>query len=887
MSEDPEIPLLATKMHVPRQRTRLVARPDLTARIEAAPQARLILVTAPPGFGKTTALTEWLSTTDSRPSIAWVSVDERDNVPRTFWRYVLTALTRTTSSARPALTSFDRPETPLEVVLAQLVNELDLSTDDVVLVLDDFHTITDGTIIASMEFLIENAPANLRIALAGRADPALSIARLRASGDVVELRAADLRFGDEEIADYFRLTGAPLEPTDAAALAQRTEGWIAAIQLAAISLQNHPEPDRFIASFAGDDRYIVDYLMEEVLHGQPEHVRRFLLQTSILSRFTGSLTAFVTDVDDGAGMLTDLERSNLFLIPLDDRRGWFRYHHLFAQMLRARLVAEQPDRMPQLHDRASRWFAEQGLVEEAVAHAIDAGSFERAASLILAEAPALRRRRDEATLVRWLALLPRATVEEIPRLSLEFAGALLSVGRGDEVDRLLNSAAAGAHQDEVRSLQGGVALYRAARALASGDLADAAAHARDARDRAGAEDHLARGSANGITALVHWSLGELSDAESSWSVAVEQLRLAGHLSDSLGGAIALTDLAVAQGRLSSASEIAREGLRIATSSTPTMKGAADMMVALADVLREQDDLPAARQILADASALGGDKGLPQNAHRLLAATARVHLAEGDPVAAIAAFDAAEHVFTPDFFPDHHPIAAQRACAYLAAGRIPDARDWARRRRFDTDGELTYLNEYEHLAFARVLLADGNSADRVARARRLMERMLGEAEKGGRRGSAIEIRVLLARAYDAAGDRDSASAALDIAVRDAESEGYVRVFADEGAPIRELLTRLNRRRSDDAYLRRLINAASARTASAPTASSSPLLSPLSVRELEVLRLLRSDLGGVDIARHLSVSLNTMRTHTKNIYSKLGVTSRRAAVTRATELGLVSG
>ncbi|WP_207454014.1 LuxR C-terminal-related transcriptional regulator [Herbiconiux sp. SYSU D00978] len=843
-------------------------------------------ITAPPGFGKTSILAEWLADPASPACVAWVSLDDRDNSARTFWRYALTALAGATRSAEQALAVLEAAEAPIDAALTALVNELDLSADEVVLVLDDFHAIEDRDILHGVEFLVENAPPNLRIVLAGRADPALPLGRLRASGRLVELRAADLRFTEHEVADYLRATvGDVLAPAESAALAQRTEGWIAAIQLAAISLEGRTDASDFVQNFAGDDRHVVDYLMEEVLRRQPAALRTFLLDTSVLGRFTSDLVEAVTGAPAGAAALESLERANLFLVPLDDRRGWYRYHHLFAQMLRARLLVETPQRVGMLHERASEWFEKSGLAEDAILHAVAAGRFDRAAALISAEAPTLRRRRDESTLVRWLELLPRPTVRASATLSLGLAGALLSVGRVDEVDELLESAATGAPTDELRAVEGGVALYRAACALAGGDVKGAAEQAQLAADLAADGDHLARGSALGLIGLTRWSRGNLSDAETSWSVAVEQLRLADHVSDSLGGTIALTDIAMAQGRLGHAAALARDALSIAQASDPPLKGASDMLVALATVLLERDDLEGARRCLAEADDLGDDNGLPQNRHRLLTLTARLHLSEGDADAAIAAFDAAERAYTPDFFPDHRPIAAQRARAYLAAERHQDARDWLRRRGLAIDDELTYLTEYEHLTLARILLADGAEPTTAARVTELLERMLDSAEQGGRRGSAIEVRALLSLSHARQGRLNQALETLQSAVRSAEPEGHVRPFADEGERMARMLTLLARSTPRDLHLRRLIDATNTTPAPDRSARSVPLGPPLSEREFDVLRLLRSDLGGAAIARELSVSLNTLRTHTKSIYTKLGVTSRREAVTRATQLQLL--
>ncbi|GAA3632381.1 hypothetical protein GCM10022200_14090 [Microbacterium awajiense] len=888
----PEVPLLATKLHPPRRRSGTVPRPRLIERLDARPDARLVLVTAPPGFGKTTAVAEWLDAQHPASTVAWVSLDDRDDVPRTFWRYVLAALAATTALPR-AGAAIARTDTPIEDVLTVLCNEIAAAPRPTVLVLDDFHVVDERSILAGIAFLIDSAPPNLRVVIASRSDPALPLARLRVAGDLVELRAADLRFDRDEAAAYLDAeTGTALTDADAGALWQRTEGWIAAIQLAAISLRGRDDPTAFVAAFAGDDRYVVDYLVEEVLRGQPEDLRTVLLETSILSRFTADLVQAVTGIADGGAVLARLDRANLFLVPLDDQRRWYRYHHLFGQMLRARLGVEQPEHLSELHTRASDWFAHAGFADDAIAHALEAGLTDRAAALVLAETPILKRRRDEAVLLRWLEQLPAQTVRADAALSLELAGARLAAGRTDGVDELLAIAAAGAPADEVRRIEGGVALYRAARALTERDLARVESHARRAAASA-VDDDLLRGSATGLLALAEWNRGDLAAATTSWTSAIADLRRAGHDADARGGAIALTDLLVAQGRLGEASTVAHDEGRAALATDPPGRGAADMLVALTSVHLERHEPDAARRRLDEASALGPGNGLPQNAHRLLVARARLHAAEHDLDAALERWDAAEAAFTADFFPDHHPIAAQRARALVLAGRVRDAADWARGRGLTADAaDLDYLHEYEHLVLARIQLAEADAAratgaadapDAVAHTTQLLERIRADADTGGRTGTAIEVRILLARAALLAGRSDDALTALREAVDAAEPGGFVQVFADEGATLARPLSALAKRQPGRAFLRLLADAV---TTAPSAAGGDALASPLSDRERDVLRLLRSDLGGPEIARHLSVSLNTVRSHTKSIYAKLGVTSRRAAVTRATELGLLA-
>jgi len=444
-------PLLETKLFVPRARRGLVARPRLSERLDRGGASKLMLVSAPAGFGKTTLLAEWLAewldvgpaAPTGQRSAAWLSLDKGDNDPASFWTYVIAALrTVEPGVGASALTLLQESQPlPIRTVLTTLLNDLGAIASDLLLVLDDYHVIDARDVQDGMEFLLDHLPPQLRLVIASRADPALPLARLRGRGELVEVRAADLRFTPDEAAAYLtQVMGLVLTARDVAALEERTEGWIAALQLAALSMQGRDDIAGFIAGFAGDDRYIVDYLAEEVLQRQPDHVRSFLLQTSILDRLSGSLCDAVTGQDGGRAMLEALDRGNLFLVPLDDRRQWYRYHHLFADVLRARLLDEQPKRVDELHTRASDWYERNGDRHEAIGHAMAGEDFERAANLVELTIPAMRRSRQEATLRLWLEALPDELVRVRPVLSVGYAGVLMVRGEVEGVEaRLLDA----------------------------------------------------------------------------------------------------------------------------------------------------------------------------------------------------------------------------------------------------------------------------------------------------------------------------------------------------------------------------------------------------------------------------------------------------------------
>src|SRR5579859_5938963 len=902
-------PLLETKLHVPRWRRSLVARPRLSDRLSRGVESALTLVSAPAGFGKTTLLAEWLAVAaaDGR-AVAWLSLDPLDNDPALFWTYLVAALnTAAPGTGTGALSLLQPPEPPGEAGLVILLNDLDALADDVVLVLDDYHVIDARDVQDGMAFLLEHLPPQIHLVIASRADPALPLARLRGRGELTEIRAADLRFTPGEAAAYLNeVMGLVLTATDVAALEGRTEGWIAALQLAALSMQGREDTAAFIAGFAGDDRYIVDFLAEEVLQRQPGNVQQFLLQTSVLDRLCGPLCDAVTGQDGGKAKLVALERANLFLVPLDDRRRWYRYHQLFADVLHARLRDVQPDDVPDLHRRASEWYEQNGEPSEAVRHALAAGDFERAADLVELAIPAMRRSRQEAAVLGWLKLLPDEVVRVRPVLSVGFAGALLAGGEFEGVEARLRDAeqwldgATGIGQGprapaaqmivvddaEFRRLPAEIPLYRAAQALARGDRPATVRHARRALELSPADDHLGRASAAALMGLASWASGDLEAGYSGYAECMAGLRRAGHIADTFGCAIALADIRRTQGRLGEAMRTYEQALqRAPQQGGSVLRGTADMYVGMSEIHRERDDLPAATRQLLRSQDLGEHTGLPQNRYRWRVAMARIRQAEGDLSGALDLLNEAERLYVGDFFPNVRPVPALTARVRVAQGAWAETLGWAREQGLSFDDDLSYLREFEHMTLARALLA-GYTSEHAARiileATRLLEGLLRAAEEGERTGSVIEILVLQALARQAQDDVPAALAPLQRALTLAEPEGYVRIFADEGPPMATLLRAAAKRGTAPRYVRRLLAAVNKTGDGGP--ASHGLTEPLSERELDVLRLLGTDLGGPEIARELIVSLNTVRTHTKNIYTKLGVNNRRAAVRRARELNL---
>jgi LuxR family transcriptional regulator, maltose regulon positive regulatory protein len=895
-------PLVTTKLYIPAVRRNLVARPRLSERLNRGATSRLTLISAPAGFGKTTLLSAWLAASGAEErSVAWLSLESSDSQPGVFWSYVITALQAVAPTVGvDALPLLQSAHAPIETVLATFLNELDAVPNDIHLVLDDYHLVDGPDVEAGLVFLLDHLPAHVHLVISSRADPVLPLARLRARGELVEIRAAELRFTLDEATDYLNAVAElDLTAADVAALEGRTEGWIAALQLAALSMQGRADVAGFIAGFAGDDRYIVDYLVEEVLRRQPDDVRSFLIQTSILDRLSGPLCDAVTARPGGKAMLAALDRANLFVVPLDDNRRWYRYHHLFADVLRVHLRDEGGDGAADLHRRASQWYDRNGEPQPAVRHALSAGDVEHAARLVELAIPGLLRSRQEPVVRGWLHALPDRLVRSRPVLAVGLIGALMSLGefegldaRLDDVEQLLDEPQADRTQmvvvdhDGFRRLPGEIQMYRAALALICGDTAATIAHADLAVGRAAADDHLTLAGASALSGLAHWSNGDLEIAHHAYSAAVVGLRRVGHVSDVLGSSIALADIRITQGRLGDALRTYEQALHFAEDGgAVVLRGIADLYVGMSQIAFERNDLDTAAQMLRRSQELGEHTGLPQNRYRWRVATARLRYAAGDVPGAFELLAEAEQVYTGDFFPNVQPVAALTARLLAAQGRFGEALRWADEQGLSADDDVSYLHEFEHITLARVLLAQ-NSVASISQAARLLARLLTAAEAGARTGSVIEILALRALAHHACNDTAGARDALGHALILAEPEGYVRVFVNAGPPMLALLRAVAKHQASPDYVHRLVDAYGGDGTHRPGRPTQDLIDPLSERELVVLRLLASDLDGPAIARELLVSLNTLRTHTRNIYTKLGANSRREAVRRARDLDLLS-
>jgi LuxR family maltose regulon positive regulatory protein len=903
-------PILATKLNIPPPRAKIVLRPRLIERLNEGLSAgrKLTLISASAGFGKSTLVSEWVAGC-GRP-VAWLSLDEGDNDLAGFLTYLVAALkTIKVEVGAGLLEALQAPQPPsTESILTALLNEIAAFPDHFVLVLDDYHVLDSKPVDEALTFLLDHLPPQMHLVITTREDLHLSLARLRARDQLTELRAADLRFTHAEVAEFLnQAMSLQLSAEDITALEARTEGWITGLQLAALalqgslSMQGHPDTSRFIKSFTGSHRFVLDYLVEEVLQQQTERIRSFLLQTSILERLSGPLCDAVTEQKEGRGLLETLERGNLFTIPLDDQRHWYRYHHLFTEVLLAHAQEEQPSQIPLLHKRASVWFEQNNLPAESIRHALAAGDFERAAGLIEKTYPAMDASFQSAAWLGWVRKLPDEVVRARPVLSVDYARALMDSGEfeagmswlQDAEQRLEGTAEGMVLTDEAqfRTLRVKIALARSNHAQVQGDFGGAVKYAELALELSPEEDSYSHAMATTTLGMAYWSRGDLDGAQRALSVWMNYCQKVGNIIFAVATGAYLAGIIVAQGRLREAERTYKQSIQLASTHDQVRHVSANLYLGLGLLYHEQGDQQSAAQHLRKSGELG-EQALIDWPYRWRLAQARLKEAEGDLETALDLLDEARRLYVRTSVLDFHPIDALKVRVYLRQGRLSEALDWARERGLSVDDDVTYLGEFEHITLARILIAPYQNdllAGSINQAFALLERLLQAAEAGGRMGSVIEILVLQALAFKVQGNVSQALASMERALALAEPEGYVRIFVDEGEPMRLLIEKQARNRDHPltGYADKLLAAFTQPVASLISATihqKSDMIEPLSNRELEVLKLLRSELSGPEIAGQLIVSLNTLRTHTKNIFNKLGVNNRRAAIRRAEELDL---
>ena len=919
------MPILATKLYTPPPRAKIVLRPRLIERMNEGLQRKLTLISVSAGFGKTTLVSEWVAGC-GRP-VAWLSLDEGDNDPTRFLTYLVAALQTLALSevegiavniGAGVLGVLQSPQPlPTESILTILLNEIAAIPDHFVLVLDDYHVIDGKPVNQAITFLLEHLPPQMHLVITTREDPHLPLARLRARGQLNELRASDLQFTISETTEFLnQAMGLNLSDGDIAALEARTEGWIAGLQLAALSMQGHQETSKFIESFTGSHRFVLDYLIEEVLQQQPESVQIFLLRTSILDPMCGPLcdAVLLDSPTSGQETLEHLEHANLFIVPLDNERRWYRYHHLFRDILRQRLGQRlSPGEIAECHLRASLWYEKNGNGDEADAfhHAFAAGDYDRAAGLAELSWQGMDGSFQSAAWLGWVKKLPEDVIRLRPVLNTEIGWALMDAGEPEaseshlrDAERCLDGPTGGmvvVDEAQFGSLPAMIAMARAYNAQVQGDLSATVKYSELALQYLPADDFFRRAQATMMLEFTHWASGDLDSARAAMLDWMHSMQKAGNFAFVIASAFAVADILIEQGRLREAEKTYQQSLQLAAEhGREAQQVTAHHYLGMAMLRHEMREEAAAAQHLQKAREMGEQTTLVDWPYRWRIAQARLKESGGDLEAALVLLDDARRVYVKNPVPDTRPIDALKAKVHLKQGRLSLAQDWVHARGLSADDEISYLGEFEQLTLARVLMAEyrSNHAERsILDAMKLLERLLQAAEAQRRNGSVIEILVAQALAHQAQGNIPQALASLERAMALAEPEGYTRIFVDEGLPVAQLLSEAAAHGVMPDYTARLLTVFNAEAQNREDKSDlpsalpeghrvgEPLIEPLSQRELEVLMLIAQGLSNREISERLFLALDTVKGHNRKIFDKLQVQRRTEAVACARALGLI--
>ncbi|MNU89262.1 HTH-type transcriptional regulator MalT [compost metagenome] len=880
-------PILYTKLYIPPLRPSLVARPRLIERLDKGLPGKLTLISASAGFGKTTLASHWLTGSDRQ--VAWLSMDEADNDSTRFLTYLFAALKPIGANMEEGLIGLlQSPQPPpIESILTVLIQEITILSDPFVLVLDDYHVIHDRQIDHALSYLIEHMPPQMHLVMTTRTDPRLSLARLRVRGQLTELRAADLRFTPSETAEFLiRETGLTLTAEHITALATRTEGWAAGLQLAAISMQGSEDIGSFIQSFTGSHRFVTDYLMEEVLEQQPEHVQDFLLGTSILDRLCGPLCDAVlgrearadsTGQSSGQDVLEYLERANLFLIPLDQERCWYRYHHLFADFLRQRLPQGSKS---SYHLRASRWYEDHGLAIEAFHHAVSAHDIDRAAYLVEGNGMPLLFRGAVAPVMNWLESLPGKEMDARPSLWVMYASGLLLRGQMSGVEQKLIAAEqalqAAEQNDKVLDLIGHIASIRATLAVSKHQAEVIMAESQRALEYLHPDNLPVRIATTWTLGYAYQLLGDRAAAGKAYAEALLNSQRIGHVMITIMAALGLGNIQEFDNQLHAAAETYRLVLDMA--GDPPLPSACEAHLGLARLCYEWNDLEGAQE--------HGQRSVElaqqfEQADRVVAGEvflARMKLALGEVSSAAFILAKADHFARQHNFEHQIPrIAAAQVPVLLRQGNLEAAAQLAQKHELP-------------LCEARLHLAQGDTFAALS----VLTPLRQEAQAKGIQDERLNVMVLQAAALYAHGDRLTAVQVLTDALTMAEPSGFIRIFLDEGIHMQRLLREAATQGIMESYVGRLLTEFEGERLShdftPPDRSANPvpagtLIEPLSGRELEVLRLIAEGLSNREISERLYIALTTVKGHNRIIFDKLQVSRRTEAVARARTLGLL--
>ncbi len=883
--------LLMTKLAVPTAQPWLVSRSRLLAQL-AEVRSRLTLLCAPAGFGKSALLSDWLHTSHQgshASGITWLILDEADNDPLRFWTYLGTALQRLAPHVGTTLLQgLQTPHPPLEALLTTLLNDLLTLREQGTLVLEDYHVIHAPSIHQTLSFLLEHLPSQMHLVIATRSDPPLPLARLRVRGELCELRAEDLRFTLQEASAFFHQTiDLALSPEQVALLTERTEGWVAGLQLAALALQKQEDVHRFVLAFGGSYAFVLDYLAEEVLLRQSPSIQEFLLQTSILTRLNGSLANAVIAREDGKTLLEQVRQANLFLIPLDQERCWYRYHQLFADVLRVHLEDTHPALVPTLYQRTIAWYKQEGLVDEAVQYALAGKLFEEAADLIEQRIQAMGSYREMAAIWHWMKALPNQVTRRRPRLCMIAAWSLLLSGQGERISPYLE-AVLGAVETSTEAtfkqeMLGHVTALQAVQARYRGDSSRAIALSLRALEYL-AEGYLFTRSVLYMNlGSVYLLSGEIDEAGQTFDQALQVAH--GNLNHSLVLTIRCNQakLLAAQGQLRQAADTYQQVLAASTESRGRgLPEEASAYLGLGEIRREWNALTPALETLTrglELANLIGEIGPLSTGYRTLA---RVKYAQGEMDQAFEVLQQAEQRLPIPLYTAQ--LVACRVRFWIAQREVARALAWEQACGLTTEDQPSYQREWEYLTLVRLRLVQHRADETIP----LLRRLLSRAEKGKRTGSMIEIMLLQALAYQALGQTQQILFQLTQALQLAEAHGYARLFLDEGPSLAALLHQAAAQQMVPGYVRALLAQFPDTMAqlSVQERAELPLLrESLSPREREVLRSVSAGLSNQETAARLTITAGAVKKHLSNTYRKLGVSSRTQALVRARELDML--
>jgi LuxR family maltose regulon positive regulatory protein len=917
--------LLTTKLFIPPTRPGLIPRPRLIDQLNTYANlgSKLILITAPAGYGKTTLATEWLgslqssASNDSKKSyrVAWFSLDEGDNDTVHFFSYFHAALNQIegikTVLGKDTLSLLQSSQLPPpEITLTSLINEIAAFPERIILVLDDYHLIDNRSINDALSFFLENLPPQMQLVIATREDPHLPLSRLRTRGQMTEIRATDLRFTSSEVAEYLnRVMGLDLSSDDIASLEARTEGWIAGLQLAAISMQGRQDRTGFIRSFTGGHRLVLDFLIEEVLGQQPESIQNFLLQTAVLDRMTGSLCDALTGQENSQETLEMLDHANLFIVPLDEERRWYRYHRLFTDLLRQRLRQAQADQLPILLQNASEWYEQNGFVDEAIYYSLRAEDVERAINLIENHIDTMWAQGEYAKLRRWLLRLPDEQVLSRPKLSIFKAWELFTSGRPDAGERFLRVAeqaydpstdqsyeAESQSQDQPSTSNGLRVPDRAAGiqawmvAYRHQNISGLIQHLQQALEDLADQDLHWRSAVAITLADAHAFNGDMLAAYQARLEALKACEAAGNNYLYIYNSAKLALNLKAQGRLLQVLEFCQQRVQYAIGSGMSQTAVAGWLLAIwGDVMAEINDLDEALDLVVKSVELterGGDVVILGWSYLSLT---RVLFSKGDLAGAEEIVQRMYKAIRESIMPTYitNLNASWQARIWLAQNKLEAASQWMNERGPDLNKKPSHFDGMEYVGFARILIAQGKLKESIT----ILESLLEAAQMGGDITREIELLMLQALAFQTSGDMNQALAIIEKSLNLGEPRGFCRIFVDEGQSMARLLYKALDHGIASNYVNRLLQAFPIDEPGQiePSVSQVPesgYIEPLSEREIEVLQLIAEGLTNPEIAARLILSLYTVKTHTRNIYGKLGVNNRTQAVTKARTLGILS-